>query len=684
MKDISGAYTIEKCKAYLNERGFPQGSRILDQCNIEFAAAPVCYAALNKKVQQGDKRLGIIFHYPETDYATVRWMGTYTNAWGQVKGADRKLECPSGDKPPVYIPSIVDWEEFNGTLYICESVLKSLVMATRGYAAIAGNGIFGLFNKHGWAHNFPHHLIDSVKQVAILFDNDYKRNPHVQTAIRKLGNAFKERHPDVEIVHKPLPDPPVNSRFWDESRGKHKGLWGVDDAIALNGDEWLKEWLEEPDHREIESTELQLHFDELNEQYAVCRNPDVVVELATGNLYKRNSFTDLIEAPRTVFINDKPAPVARLWIKSHERTIVDTIAYKPGEDKLKGTDYYNSWRDDGVRPLAPPPDHEGSPEDWVEPFLRVYKNAVPDTLCRQLLLDSMAYIVQNRGARMEKSFLLIGDKQGTGKSLMVQVMGKIVGRSNFASIGESDFRSDFNSAYTAKEVVLMDDIYKMNETGMAKLKRCITDETIMVNPKGVQQYEIENHAVYFLTSNEYVALPFDDNDRRILTVHFDPTVHHPTGSKWWDEYLGWLNDGGYAKIRWWLGQLDITKFNPNFLPPMTQAKRHMIQASMSPEEQWVQDLVDDPDIPLYGNKRSAYTPEELWMLYTSSGEMPTRKEITTFGMAIGKHFFRANNGKVVRIKGGVSRYWVVRGDGREWDANQVKEDVSTYPNLTLG
>ena len=76
---------------------------------------------------------------------------------------------------------------------------------------------------------------------------------------------------------------------------------------------------------------------------------------------------------------------------------------------------------------------------------------------------------------------------------------------------------------------------------MAKLKNYITEPTVMVNSKGVKEYEIDNHMVFFITANEYGVLPFDDNDRRILAVHFDPVTHHPTGSKWWTDYINWLD-----------------------------------------------------------------------------------------------------------------------------------------------
>lgn len=680
VKDAGMLTGMEKCAKYLEERGFPDSAKLREDHKVEFAGTARCYGALGKAPVKNDTRVGIIFHYPNTDYSTVRWMGTYIDQWGVRKGKERKLECPHGVHAPAYLPH-VDWNNFSGTLYVCESALKALVMNVNGYAAVGGNGTFGLFNKNGWADGFPHELIaEYVKRVEILYDNDYRRNGQVRLAIRRLGNALKEMHPDIPVLHKPLEDPPVGSRYWDESRGKHAGGWGIDDAIVTLGKEWLDDWLkDDTDAREIESTELQKHFDELNDQYAVCHHPDAIINMRTGNAYKRTSFCQLLESTRVLF-NDKgkPMSVAEAWVKYPERTEVQRIVYSPGMPQLADNSY-NRWVDDGVEEYLPSEDEEDS---YIAPFIRTYKNAIPDEETRQLLMLSLAYMVQNRGNKLNKTFLFVGPLQGTGKSLLAQTMGKIVGSRNFSSIGAEDFTGDFNSAFTAKEVVLIDDAYSFTKPAAAKLKRYITDETLIVNPKGVQQYEVDNHAVFFITANEFGVLPFDANDRRVLPVLFDPTVHYPSGSSWWEDYIHWLDHGGYGKVRHWLATLDLGDFNPNFVPPLTDTKRHMIQATKSPVEQWVEDIKEDPEGAL-GNKRSCFSPKELWLLY-SGGEEPTRGDTRVLGAALTKYFWQANGGRPVRTTHGLSRYWVVNGDGREWDSKMTQADIKQYGSLTVG
>ena len=653
-------------KKYLTERGITQDS-IIERCGIEFASRQTCLDRIGS-TRRTHYAAGIIIPYTDT-YSVVRWLGDNVSQWGTKLDDDPKLLAPIGT-PRVYIPPLIDWNTFTGVVYICESALKAVVLAQHGYCAIAGNGVDGIFTNSGFSLDFPHALFESgkVETVKILYDSDWATNVQVQAAIRRQATGISNRYPTVTVIHKAL------------DHGDNK-KWGIDDAVAKNGVEWLHTWmLEDTNEHDIEVSPLQKHFDELNERYVVCNHPVGIIKQSTGILYSRGNFTDLLEAKRTYMErrakNMVKVSPAKEWIEWEGMTHVDQLVYNPGQTRLTATEY-NSWKDDGVTPF------ECTAED-IEPFLRVYKNAIPDTEAFDIMIESMAWMLQNRGTKLDKTFLFIGSQVGTGKSLLAQTYGKLVGRSNFSSIGVEDFIGDFNSAFTAKEAVLVDDLYKIPKPAMGKLKRYITDETIMVNPKGVQAYEIDNHAVFFITSNNMTSLPMDSNERRVVTVHFEPTIHYPTGTAWWNEYHAWLWDGGYEKLRYWLEHLDVTNYDPNFMPPMNDIKRRITGATKTPEEEFVQDLMVNADIVLGGNGRACYTPKELWILFTGSGEDPTRSELVVLGQALSNSgFWQANEGRVCKVKGRVARYWVLRGDGREWDSRNVIADVRKYPTIKL-
>lgn len=657
---------------YYRSRGIL--TETVDLCGLVSKSRENCLIAINSK-RRTNYDAGIVIPYDrDGNYCTIRWLGDNISTFGTRLRDDPKILAPAGP-PQVYTPPIVDETKFNGDLYLCESAIKAIALAQYGYYAIAGNGVDGAFTNKGMTRGFPQTLFDanSVKKVVILYDSDWQTNPTVLGSIRRQTIGLRnELGTEFSIVHKALQHDPDDK------------VWGIDDAIAAKGEEWLHDWLADDTVDELEITigELQEHFEELNATYTICKIPLAIIDVFTGELYSRSGFTDLVEIYRIYLQkNEKGKWIkihpAKEWIEWTGRNIVDNLVYRPGEKQIdfwnKPT-FYNNWTDCGATAV----------KGDIQPFLDVFENAIPDREIRELLFQSMAWLLQNRTEKLDKAFLLIGAQVGTGKSLFAQIMGEIVGRRNFSSIGMEDFVSNHNSPFVEKEIILMDDVTEMPRSVVGKFRRYVTDKTLIVNTKMIKQYTVENQAIWFITANKYKALPMDDNERRVLVVDFSPTTHYPTGSVWWDRFIEWLEGGGYGIIRYYLESLDLSKFNPNYMPPMTDVKRKVQAAGRTAEEQFVRDLWDDPESVLGNRERSVYSIKELWSIYGGpDGEAYSTGRASKLSTALRESSFsQAHEGGLIRVAGESSRYWVVKKRGQLWPLNDVKEDVSTNRDIT--
>ena len=663
---------------YLEERGFtPEDVQAL---GIKIASRDHCLQAVGQPYYTTPYQTGLIIPYG-TGYNSIRWVGSRRATFGDVVGNKAyKMLAPSGE-PELYVPPTVNWDDWDGDLYVCESALKAAAMAKHGYAAVAGNGVRGVYFRDSFAKNWPHHLFDGeqVKNVIVLFDADWAVNADVLAAVKAIGAAVSRFYPKVGVWHKQLvsvagEDPKI----------------GLDDAIVARGGGWLHGWLQNTaeDFVSLRADCLEDHYAELNDMYTVCIHPCGIINKRNSQLYTPARFTQVLEAPRIVEeqVGKRTVEVnaARKWLELKDRPIVHGMAYRPGDNQVythKGDLLFNQWKDTGVEPIACDPQEI---EDW---FLRVYRNAVPDAESLDLLINSMAYILQNRGCMFPKTFLLVGSHMGTGKSLFATIMGKCVGGTNYATIGEEDFTSDFNGDFATTEFVLLDDMYSLTKRQLAKLNRYVTEDVIRVNTKGVQQYSIENHSVYFITSNEYTVLPLSGNDRRIVTIEFDPTHHHPTGSQWWNEFFKWLESGGYGKVRHYLESLVLPKdFSPTFLPPITKAKRHITQSVADPMSTFAADLQEHRAEVLGtglikgGATRRFITNEELWYAYLEymgvDAEPPTTGEITKLGHAMGRYFKRANAGRPIKVAKKLVRLWALDAEGVEDTPDTIRKDLN--------
>lgn len=675
LRDASTKVDVNTLKKYLKDRGL--GNELLySKVGIELAGPARCREVLGLKPDPMDTRLGIIYHYPPTEgatgtsYASVRWFGKYAGAFGQT--ANLKLQCPGGRPVRAYVSPLSPPVEEGGDVWLCESVLKAIVLSTTGRYAVGGNGVSCLYVRGEFVEGFPVDSVDRAKRVIIAFDNDTKTNPDVAAARRRLTQGLRDRWSNIEILWAELPDPPAAA----DGTGS-AGKWGLDDYIASHDD--ANAAVAAIPLEPAAATDVQRMVDEINDEFCLCLSPPCIIRKSTGVTYSRNEWAGLVVADKKVWQGDKCVEGSKVWLASEEREMVERIEYTPGGPLLSPNgEAYNIWRDDGVTAAS----------GDVAPFLKVYENAIPDGATRTLLFKSFAWILQNRGTKLEKTFVFVGRQVGTGKSLLAQTFARILGASNFVSIGLEDFQSDFNSAFAAKEMVLIDDLHRMGQKEISKLRRYTTDRTIVVNAKNVRQYSIRNMAVFVITTNEYAALAMDDVERRNLVVHFDPVVHHQPrgagdagGDSWWADYIRWLDaDGGAAALRAWFEDMDLTDFDPNFIPPMTDVKSKMIAMGRSDLENVVLDLWQDCDAVLGGNQRSVYTTEELWfVVYGSLGQS---QDILRLGRALANKFDQVAGGKLQRYFKGKNpcRLWIVRRDRslRDWDLDAAREDIEKY------
>ena len=669
-------------KKYLEERGILPSS--IEKCGLQLVSMTAGLSMIGNDKFPSPYAQAMYIPYGG-DYGVVRALGEPKSGQFSTLVSKKidKLIAPKGDVH-VYIPPLVDWEKFSGTLYLCESAIKAIALAQHGYTAIGGNGVSGLYTNSGFSKGFPTALLDGgkVERVVILFDANWQTNVQVAAAIRKLATGINQHHPSVPIIHKQLP---LTDKGGDQ---------GIDDWLAKNGVEALHEWLGSDDgDAEPDISPLQQHLDEISERYVVTSYPAMITDRLHRQRVSRHDFVDVLEASRTFmekvttksgvrWIEVQPA---KEWLKWEKRTEAERKDYTPGGAELgenaKGT-FYNTWYDDGVAPASLVTGAD------VEPFLRVYKNATPCDIERSLTIESMAWMLQNRGTRLEKCFAFVGADQGTGKSLLVETLGELVGQSNFVSISPERISSNFNAALHGREVILIDDVVEIPNRTKGLFKNLITGRTVLVELKGVDPYKAEMTGVVFITSNEFSSIPLDPEDRRVHVCSFNPTVHYPQGHQWWKDYNGWLEDeGGLSLLRAWLEGLDLSDFDPDFMPPMTATKIHMGQARMTDVESWVESLWEDKDVELLGNARSFYTGDELAMIYHGPAwpDMDPREQ-RAFTNSLGQHLnkrFRKVGTSAIRTVQGRARYWGIRVDGGGSTSNIVASDVKKHQSLKI-
>jgi hypothetical protein len=105
-------------------------------------------------------------------------------------------------------------------------------------------------------------------------------------------------------------------------------------------------------------------------------------------------------------------------------------------------------------------------------------------------------------------------------------------------------------------------------------------------------YTIPNIQWWVMFSNYEDAVPIEGTDRRYW-VH-ECCLETPREPSYYDALFAFYNNAGVEKIAGWLLARNVVgRFDPKAPPPMTDAKREMINLSMPKPVRWLRDLFVD-------------------------------------------------------------------------------------------
>lgn len=367
------------------------------------------------------------------------------------------------------------------------------------------------------------------------------------------------------------------------------------------------------------------------------------------------SLTDFRNATAASTINitvngqTREVKVAQLWLKSERRKNTDTLTFRPGHGLFtrdpNDRSALNMWR---------PLQYGKAPVDWeerVEPFTThihwLFSNDA------NAFLDWLAHGMQQPGVLPSYGWLHIAREQGLGRNWIASILARLwpgMTALGFDLVGA--LSTSFNGELGGKILAVVDEV---DEGGGGKafqhaqaLKKIVTEETRLINPKYGRQRVEFNVCRWLIFSNSSTALPLEDKDRRFWICRCDDTAKSPA---YYKRLYELREDPLFiSSIAHWLQHRDITNFNPGMRPPMNDAKRALLERTRSDAEQilhdvaryWPSDLISseelnslmDEDRPrgralAYALERAGITKVGEYKSYSTIG---SRSRVTVYAM----------------------------------------------------
>ena len=278
-----------------------------------------------------------------------------------------------------------------------------------------------------------------------------------------------------------------------------------------------------------------------------------------------------------------PAGVRGDDIKRHplymDRAVyIDQIGFDPGgEDKNILCNRWSGW------PTTP---KAGCCEELLNLLRYLCSGEGDNSALLHWVTCWLAYPIQHPGAKLHSAIVVHGP-QGTGKSRFFEAYAKIFGDYSII-LNQGAIEDKFNADWSERRLfVLADEIVANTEKYHLKnqLKNFITSDWVRINPKNVAAHRERNHMNMVFLSNEIQPVVLENDDRRHCVIYTPQKL----GDEFYADVTNEIANGGIEALHQYLLDYDVGDFKPWTRPPMTEAKRKLIQVGAGSEEQFITD-----------------------------------------------------------------------------------------------
>ena len=303
---------------------------------------------------------------------------------------------------------------------------------------------------------------------------------------------------------------------------------------------------------------------------------------------------------------------------------------------------------------------------------------------QRILLDWLAYVVQNAGKRINWAILLQG-AQGTGKSYFAKILEWVLG-SNAKSLDPSALGERFTGWAHGAVVNIVEEIRIKGDDKwriMDRLKPFITNSMIQIEEKGRDHRTVPNFTNYLLLTNYKDALPITNDDRRFCVMYGRiqneaELFNYFGGRDATGDYFENLfaeSEKHAGAIKSFLLKYRISEdFKASGRAPDTESRRLMIQASVSPEQCTVEDLINKHECGVVNGRVLDVT----WLneLCAIDGDVlpPTR----TLGHILTDIGYQQIDNRRVFIKKTNSQHYIWFKPSAKNDSTLVKNEVVDF------
>lgn len=284
----------------------------------------------------------------------------------------------------------------------------------------------------------------------------------------------------------------------------------------------------------------------------------------------------------------KKTSAADRWYNSPDRNEYETAEFRPGQHT--SPDVLNLWQGWSVGILP-----NGTPTLPESLLWHIKENMCGgDEAVFRWFMGWMADAVQNVHRTAGTAVVLRGP-EGSGKNFWADKFMELFAPHTMMLTNSKQLTGNFNSHLMDKLVVFANEaFFAGNKADAAALKALVTDSTMMVEPKGVDAFQVQKHFRLIIASNDAHVVRVSESDRRYLVLEVDAKENNNSRDYFGEIADEWTN-GGREQFMTLLWHWDLSDWNEGQIPD-TAARKAQRAYSLGEADQWVMELLDRGEI----------------------------------------------------------------------------------------
>ncbi|MFC5372579.1 primase-helicase family protein [Brevundimonas faecalis] len=282
-------------------------------------------------------------------------------------------------------------------------------------------------------------------------------------------------------------------------------------------------------------------------------------------------------------------PAFRWWQGQKDRKQFGRVVFEPNFAKVRDGDL-NLFKGFHVRPNS----RAGTCEK--------FKQHLRDNICDgndeayQYLRKWMASLFQNPGEKIGVAVVLYSPEKGTGKTFVGEYVAYCLGEEYSPAVSTPEGLTGKHNSHLAKAMLVRveEAIHAKDPRHDSQLKHLITSPRVMVEPKGIDAFEIDSKANFIFSSNREQVVPATAGERRFFVLRV--ATHKVRNRAYFKAIKAERNSGGAEAFVAEMMAEDLTDFDI-MEPPTTEALGDQIVEGLTGLDRWWRDVLTEGRLP---------------------------------------------------------------------------------------